>query len=101
MTCRHYEAGDGTVLWDINCIVRGDALIKIYHLKNDQHKVASKEKDGSKKKYHQSMFRFSFHTAFVPLEGGGLILKKEDLDIYRKPQRLFSFHPSRQLNHTF
>jgi hypothetical protein len=40
------------------------------------------------------MFRFSFHTAFVELDQGGLILKKDDLDIYHKPKRYGLFSPS-------
>jgi len=50
--------------------------------------VIDKTVEGSKKKFEQSMLRFSFHTAFVELEEGGLLLKKSDIDIYNKPKRL-------------
>ncbi|ELR18315.1 Phosphatidylinositol-3,4,5-trisphosphate 3-phosphatase [Acanthamoeba castellanii str. Neff] len=76
-----------SIIWDVDCMVKGDVLIKFYHLKENKEKVLDKTKEGSKKKFEQSMFRFSFHTAFVELEQGGLILKKGDLDIYHKPKR--------------
>jgi hypothetical protein len=86
---RFYNAAEesSSIIWDVDCMVKGDVLIKFYHLKENKEKVLDKTKEGSKKKFEQSMFRFSFHTAFVELEQGGLILKKGDLDIYHKPKR--------------
>lgn len=86
---KFYNAAEesSSIIWDVDCMVKGDVLIKFYHLKENKEKVLDKTKEGSKKKFEQSMFRFSFHTAFVELEQGGLILKKGDLDIYHKPKR--------------
>ena len=72
----------------MDTVIKGDILLKFYHLKLDQKKVYTKVVEGGgKKKYASSMFRASIHTAFVNLDTACLSLSWKELDIYKKPKR--------------
>jgi tensin len=58
------QVADGTVSFNINCVVQGDILIRCRHL--------------TSKKTRVSMFRAAFHTGYVPPKV--LRLKKSELD---------------------
>jgi len=60
---KFYDKSEGQIVWNVDCAVKGDTLIKCTHFGKSEKR---------------RMFRFSFHTAFI--SRGQLILTIEDLD---------------------
>ena len=69
---RSYKKKDGMIVFDINCVVKGDIYVRCYHIKNDKKPLDSKSN-------RVFMFRVSFHTGFVP-SSSVLRLTKTEID---------------------
>jgi hypothetical protein len=64
----HNTEESSSIIWDIDCMVKGDVLIKLYHLKENKEKVGFHIADSCRVLFRSDLITFTL-AAFARVPG--------------------------------